>query len=48
MLDIFVVNDMEEVDVGCDNFGDDDDFGDVEVIQVLINAENSYDEKFYV
>lgn len=39
---------MEEVDAGCDDFGDDDDLGDAEAIQALTNAENSQDEEPHV
>lgn len=46
--DIPAVNDMEEVDAGCDDFGDDDDLGDAEAIQALTNAENSQDEEPHV
>lgn len=48
MSDVPAVNDMEEVDAGCDDFGDDDDLGDAEAIQALTNAENSHDEKPHV
>lgn len=47
MLDVPAVNDVAEVDAGCDDF-DDDDLGDAEAIQALTNAENSRDEKPHI
>ena len=49
MPDIPAVNDVEEVDAGCEDFGDDDDdLGDAEAIQALANAENSREEKPHI
>ena len=48
LSDIPPGNEMEEVDAGCDDFGDDDDLGDAEAIQALTNAENNHDEKPHI